>query len=46
LHGVYTLRLAIGNLRTTPAHIEAAWEQIGNTTRAVLERWQRIAPQS
>jgi aromatic-L-amino-acid decarboxylase len=46
LHGAYTLRVAIGNLRTTPAHIEAAWEQIGNTTQAVLERWQRIAPQS
>lgn len=26
LRGEYTLRMAIGNLRTTPAHIERAWE--------------------
>ncbi len=26
LHGRYTLRLAIGNLRTTPKHVGRAWE--------------------
>jgi aromatic-L-amino-acid decarboxylase len=28
LNGRYTLRLAIGNLRTTEAHVARAWELV------------------
>ena len=31
LHGHFTLRVAIGNLKTTRAHIERAWETIVNS---------------
>ena len=28
LHGKFTIRIAIGNLRTTEAHVRALWEEI------------------
>jgi aromatic-L-amino-acid decarboxylase len=28
LNGRYTIRIAIGNLRTTEEHVRATWEQI------------------
>jgi aromatic-L-amino-acid decarboxylase len=31
LHGVYTLRVAIGHARTTEAHLAAAWQLIRDT---------------
>jgi aromatic-L-amino-acid decarboxylase len=31
LHGRYTLRVAIGNLRTEPGHIEALWQLVGES---------------
>lgn len=33
LRGTFTLRLAIGNLRTTEAHVAEAWEQIQKLSR-------------
>ncbi len=37
LGNIYTLRLAIGNLRTTSAHIATAWQQIREAAQAVLD---------
>ena len=34
LRGRYVLRLAIGNLRTTRAHVERAWALIGEAAAA------------
>ena len=36
LHGRYTLRVAIGNLRTEPEHIEALWKLVGESLDEVL----------
>ncbi len=35
LKGRYTLRVAIGNLRTEPEHIEALWRLLGESLDAV-----------
>lgn len=35
LRGRFVLRLTIGNLRTTQAHVDAAWERIRRAARAV-----------
>lgn len=35
LHGRYTLRVAIGNLRTEREHVEALWELIGRAVEEV-----------
>ncbi|NIR42624.1 MAG: amino acid decarboxylase [Gemmatimonadetes bacterium] len=40
LNGKYALRLAIGNVRTTEAHVTRAWELIRTTASAVLDQWQ------
>ncbi|MBI3651544.1 MAG: amino acid decarboxylase [Acidobacteria bacterium] len=36
LNGTFTIRLAIGNLRTATAHIQLAWDELN----AVLKEWQ------
>jgi aromatic-L-amino-acid decarboxylase len=41
LNGRYVLRFAIGNLRTTEAHVRAAWEDI-QATAAELDDEMRI----
>lgn len=35
LDGAFTLRLAVGHIRTTEAHLEAAWTQIQDTLRGM-----------
>ena len=37
LHGRYTLRLAIGNLRTTPAHVAEAWDLLNQELELLLD---------
>jgi aromatic-L-amino-acid decarboxylase len=39
LGGRYTLRLAIGNLRTTERHVARAWELITNESAALAGEW-------
>jgi len=36
LQGKYTLRLAIGNIRTTEAHIKRAWELLNEQLRRMV----------
>ena len=35
LHGRFAIRLAIGNLRTEPRHVERAWELLGEAAAAL-----------
>jgi aromatic-L-amino-acid decarboxylase len=37
LNGKYTLRLAIGNIRTAREHVEAVWRELREAARAVSE---------
>jgi len=37
LHGRFTLRLAIGNIRTTEAHVRAAWDLLRRELRRLTE---------
>jgi aromatic-L-amino-acid decarboxylase len=43
LRGRYALRLTIGNLRTTPAHVAQAQEIITRTHARLLETWDRTS---
>jgi aromatic-L-amino-acid/L-tryptophan decarboxylase len=36
LNGRYTLRLAIGNLRTAREHVELAWRELRNAAAATV----------
>jgi aromatic-L-amino-acid/L-tryptophan decarboxylase len=37
LRGLFTLRLAVGNIRTTEAHVRRAWELLGEKLRELAE---------
>ncbi len=38
LNGKYTLRLAIGNIKTTPAHVRLAWDSLRSVVSGLLGR--------
>ncbi|MBL0169870.1 MAG: amino acid decarboxylase [Gemmatimonadaceae bacterium] len=41
LNGKYTLRLAIGNIRTERAHVEAVWRELRAAAAYATEPWAR-----
>jgi aromatic-L-amino-acid/L-tryptophan decarboxylase len=43
LNGRFTLRLAIGNIRTTREHLKLAWDELNEVLEGISGRWGEVA---
>ncbi|HYP02514.1 MAG TPA: pyridoxal-dependent decarboxylase, partial [Pyrinomonadaceae bacterium] len=44
LNNAFTLRLAVGNIRTTEAHVRRAWQLLNETLQTILNETSRTTP--